>query len=98
MKTQIFMCASSVTTLLASTIAVIFIIHTVVVPHIKQQAHIGSVCTVTDIRHHAVCDVCQTCALVTVSYADLNDKVREGYLLPRGENTLLITLSTSKVG
>ena len=42
-------CAACAVTLIASTIAVIVIIYSVVVPHLQQQAHIGSVCTVTDI-------------------------------------------------
>ena len=51
-RQHVLLCGASAVTVLASTVAVIVILHSVVVPHLQQQAHIGSLCTITDI----ICD------------------------------------------
>ena len=48
-RQHVLLCGASAVTVLASTVAVIVILHSVVVPHLQQQAHIGSLCTITDI-------------------------------------------------
>ena len=95
MKPHCCLCLCSLVTLLASTVAVMVVLGSVVVPHLRQQAHLNSVCRVTGIKEVVAGpgkaagkkeDRVGQCVQVTVTFTDLNNRVSQGYLRYRGEN------------